>query len=58
MGVGGWLGGYMFDTTGSYQAPFLIGVMANAFNIFLVIWLLAKLKPLTSRRISKSRVAA
>ena len=39
MGVGGWLGGYMFDTTGSYQAPFLIGVMANAFNIFLVIWL-------------------
>jgi predicted MFS family arabinose efflux permease len=57
MGVGGWLGGYMFDTTGSYQAPFLIGVMANAFNILLVIWLIARLKPLTSRGILKSEVA-
>ena len=56
MGVGGWLGGYMFDTTGSYQAPFLIGVMANAFNILLVIWLIARLKPLT-RGILKSEVA-
>ena len=57
MGVGGWLGGYMFDNTGSYQAPFLIGVMANAFNILLVIWLIARLKPLTSRGILKSEVA-
>ncbi len=58
MGVGGWLGGYMFDSTGSYQAPFLIGVMANAFNILLVIWLIAKLKPLTSKGISNNGIAA
>ena len=57
MGAGGWLGGYMFDATGSYDAPFLIGVAANAFNVVLVIWLIAMLKPLTQRKISLSAAA-
>jgi len=57
MGAGGWLGGYMFDQTGSYDAPFMIGVAANGFNVVLVIWLIAMLKPLTQRKISLSAAA-
>jgi MFS family permease len=58
MGAGGWLGGYMFDTTGSYEAPFLIGVAANGFNVVIVVWLIAMLRPLRQRSLMEAGSAS
>ena len=43
MGMGGWIGGYLFDVTGSYTAPFLIGVGFNLVNLAIVFALIGKL---------------
>ena len=40
MAFGGWLSGYIFDLTGSYQAAFLNGIGWNAVNGAIVLWLL------------------
>ncbi len=42
MGLGGWIGGWFFDATGSYQSAFVFGVGANLVNIGLVLWLMAR----------------
>lgn len=39
MGRGGWIGGFLFDQTGFYMAPFLIGV---GFNLVIVGALITK----------------
>ena len=44
MGIGGWLGGYLFDQTGSYTAPFLLGAAFNAANVLLVIYMIYRLR--------------
>jgi MFS family permease len=36
MGVGSWMGGQLYDMTGSYVSAFLIGVGFNLFNIALI----------------------
>jgi MFS family permease len=36
MALGGWLGGLIFDLTGTYQSAFLIGVAFNLGNLALV----------------------
>ena len=36
MGLGGWLGGAVFDLTGGYSSAFLIGFGFNLFNLILV----------------------
>jgi MFS family permease len=40
MALGGWMSGYIFDVTGSYQAAFLNGLGWNAVNGAIVLWLL------------------
>jgi MFS family permease len=40
MALGGWMSGYIFDLTGSYQAAFLNGLGWNAANGSIVLWLL------------------
>ncbi len=45
MGLGSWMGGALFDTTGSYDLPFLIGVIANGINLIIVGALLTKTRP-------------
>jgi MFS family permease len=40
MALGGWMSGYIFDMTGSYQAAFLNGIGWNAVNGAIVLWLL------------------
>ena len=45
MGIGGWLGGFLFDLTGSYTTPFLIGVGFNLANLIVVVALTVKLRP-------------
>jgi len=45
MGFGGWMGGYLFDLTGSYTMPFLIGVGFNIVNILIVVALIFRIGP-------------
>jgi len=42
MALGGWMSGYIFDLTGSYQAAFLNGLGWNAVNGSIVLWLLLR----------------
>ena len=44
MGIGSWMGGYLFDLTGSYTLPFLIGVGCNVVNLAIVATLITRLK--------------
>lgn len=44
MALGGWLSGYIFDLTGSYDVALLNGVAWNALNLSIVLWLLWRLK--------------
>lgn len=36
MATGGWLAGYLFDRSGSYDLPFAVGVGANLMNLVLL----------------------
>lgn len=40
MALGGWMSGYIFDTTGSYHAAFANGVLWNVLNAGIAIMLL------------------
>ena len=44
MALGGWLTGKVFDLTGSYHAAFINGLLWNAMNVSIVLYLLYKLK--------------
>jgi MFS family permease len=44
MGFGSWMGGYLFDMTGGYTLPFMIGVACNVINLAIVAALMARLK--------------
>jgi MFS family permease len=45
MGFGGWMGGFLFDLSGSYTLPFLIGAAFNAGNLVIIALLIARLPP-------------
>ena len=40
MALGGWLAGYIFDSTGSYTPAFLIGAAFNVANLMIVLGLI------------------
>jgi MFS family permease len=40
MALGGWLSGWVYDLTGSYQAAFLNGIAWNFLNIFIMLFIL------------------
>jgi len=42
MAGGGWLGGALFDWTGSYRAAFINGIAFNVLNGAIVWWLLSR----------------
>ena len=44
MGFGSWMGGYLFDRTGSYTLPFLIGAGFNLVNLGIVSHLIYRLR--------------
>jgi MFS family permease len=51
MGFGGWMGGYLFDLTGSYTLPFLIGVAFNLVNLVIIGRMIHRIRPLSQARI-------
>ena len=44
MALGGWMSGKVFDLTGSYHAAFINGVLWNALNLSIALWLLWRVK--------------
>ena len=46
MALGGWMSGKVFDLTGSYHAAFVNGVLWNALNLCIVLFLLWRTKRL------------
>ena len=42
MALGGWMGGVLFDMTGSYRAAFLNGIAWNIMTALIAWWLLAR----------------
>lgn len=45
MAAGGWLSGWIFDVTGSYEMAFVNGILWNGLNIAIVLWLLSRSRP-------------
>ena len=44
MALGGWMSGKVFDLTGSYHAAFVNGVLWNALNLSIALYLMWRLK--------------
>ncbi len=42
MALGGWMSGFIFDLTGSYQAAFANGLAWSLLNVAIVLWLLLR----------------
>lgn len=42
MALGGWMSGWVYDVTGSYQMAFWNGIAWNGLNIVIMIWLLSR----------------
>lgn len=40
MALGGWMSGWIYDLSGSYQLAFVNGIAWNSMNIAIIIWLL------------------
>jgi len=58
MAFGGWMSGVIFDLTGSYQAAFANGLIWNAINVLVMLWLLIKGREGTRRGHKTSRALA
>jgi cyanate permease len=42
MALGGWMSGWIYDLTGSYQMAFLNGIAWNALNIGIIALILTR----------------
>ncbi|MCX2862537.1 MFS transporter [Paucibacter sp. PLA-PC-4] len=44
MALGGWMSGWVFDLTGSYDAAFVNGIGWNLLNLTIVAWLFSRVR--------------
>ena len=49
MALGGWMSGWIYDVTGSYQLAFLNGIGWNVLNIALMVGILLRARPTASQ---------
>ena len=52
MALGGWMSGKVFDLTGSYHAAFVNGVIWNALNLSIALFLLWRVKKLARTEVA------
>lgn len=45
MALGGWMSGWIYDASGSYQLAFVNGILWNGLNIAIMLWLLSRSRP-------------
>ena len=45
MAIGGWMSGWIYDVSGSYQLAFINGILWNGLNIAVMLWLLNRSRP-------------
>jgi MFS family permease len=50
MAIGGWMSGWIYDLSGSYQVAFLNGIAWNFLNIAIMVFILMKSRPAKSAR--------
>ncbi|MEM6590157.1 MAG: MFS transporter [Pseudomonadota bacterium] len=51
MALGGWMSGWIYDLTGSYQMAFVNGIAWNAMNITIMVIILLRTRPRTPRAV-------
>ena len=44
MAIGGWMSGWIFDQSGSYQIAFFNGILWNVFNLTILVWLFIRMR--------------
>lgn len=49
MALGGWMSGWLYDITGSYQIAFINGIIWNGLNIAIMLMLLLRTRPRSPR---------
>ena len=42
MALGGWLSGWIYELTGSYQMAFINGIIWNGLNMAIILWILLR----------------
>lgn len=45
MALGGWLSGLIYDLSGSYRLAFINGIVWNALNVAIILWLWSRSRP-------------
>ena len=49
MALGGWMSGWIYDLTGSYQMAFINGIVWNGLNLSIMTWILLRSLPAGQR---------
>lgn len=57
MAIGGWMSGWIYDLTGSYQIAFLNGIAWNFLNMGIVLFILLRSRPAKPKKIGNVAVA-
>ena len=58
MAIGGWMSGWIYDLTGSYQIAFLNGIGWNFLNIAIMVFILVKSRPARRKPVATTHPVA